>query len=59
MKFTQILLMTLALTGIALAEDSPTVPIGGQSVPEIDGSSAVAAVALVAGSLTVLRSRRK
>lgn len=32
---------------------------GVQAVPEIDGSSAVSAVALIAGGVLVVRSRRK
>jgi hypothetical protein len=32
---------------------------GGVSVPEIDGASAVSAVALLSGALLVLRARRK
>jgi len=32
---------------------------GGVSTPEIDGASAVSAVALLSGGLLVLRARRK
>ena len=31
----------------------------GSAVPEIDGSTAISAVALVAGALLVIRARRK
>jgi len=36
-----------------------TVTVASASVPEIDGSSAGSALALLSGSLLMLRSRRK
>jgi hypothetical protein len=39
----------------ALTEDTPG---GAHAAPEIDAGAAIAAVALVAGVITVLRSRR-
>jgi hypothetical protein len=50
MKYAGSLLILLALSAPAFA----AVP-----APEIDGNTAVSAVALVAGGLLVLRSRRK
>ena len=52
-KVLQFLLLTVALAGIAAAGDN--VP----RAPEIDAGAAAGAVALIAGGLLVLRSRRK
>jgi len=49
----QIALLTLAVTGIAAANDFVV------AVPEISGSSVVSAVGLLGGILLVMRSRRK
>ena len=40
----------------ALSEDTPG---GAHAAPEIDAGAAIAAVALVAGVITVLRARRR
>ncbi len=45
--------LALILAGIA------GTMFGITAVPEIDGSSSVSAVTLIAGSLLILRSRRK
>lgn len=50
MRILTSLLLLLGTAGFALA---------GATVPEIDGGSAVAAVALISGGILVLRSRRK
>ena len=51
MKMTGTLVLLLGMAGFAFA--------GGVPVPEIDGSSAVAAMALLSGAVLVLRGRRK
>ena len=51
MKITVLSLLVVALTSTAFA--GPTV------APEIDGSTATAAIALLAGGLVVLRARRR
>lgn len=48
----QIALLTIALAGVAAANDIA-------AVPEIDSSSVAAAVGLLAGAVLVMRSRRK
>ncbi|HSR09285.1 MAG TPA: hypothetical protein VLM42_19290 [Bryobacteraceae bacterium] len=54
-KAVQLLLFTVALAGFALANDAPTQP----QVPEIDASSAVGAVGLLAGATLLFKTRRK
>jgi hypothetical protein len=54
-KITQIVLLTVALAGFAAANDRPLAP----TVPEIDASTAVTAVGLLAGGLLVVRAWRK
>ena len=54
-KAIQLLLLTVALAGFALADDRPDPP----KVPEIDASSAVSAVGLLAGAALLLQARRK
>jgi len=49
----QIVLLILAVSGIAAANDFPT------AVPEIDATGLVTAVGLLAGGLLVMRARRK
>ena len=49
----KILATLIVLTGTA------TFAFAGTPVPEIEGNSAAAAVALVSGGLLVLRARRK
>jgi hypothetical protein len=50
----------MKILGYALSLLALTVPaFGAVPAPEIDGNTAVSAVALVAGGLLVLRSRRK
>jgi hypothetical protein len=49
----QIVLLILAVAGIAAANDFPT------TVPEIDATGVVTAVGLLAGGLLVMRARRK
>ncbi len=51
-KAIQLLLLTVALAGFALADDRP-------AVPEIDASSAVGAVGLLAGATLIFQTRRK
>jgi hypothetical protein len=51
-KVLTIALLTLALAGLAAANDTPR-------VPEIDAGGAAAALGLLAGGLMVLRARRK
>lgn len=46
--------MMIVLLGVSTSAFGLSVP-----VPEIDGSSAVAAVALISGGMLVLRARRK
>ena len=55
----QVGMMILALGLVAVASDEWQTPIVNNSVPEIDGASAATAVALVAGGLVVVRSRRR
>ncbi len=50
-KFIGFSLLLLGAANFAFA--------GGVSTPEIDGASAVSAVALLSGGLLVLRARRK
>jgi hypothetical protein len=52
-RMLQIALLTVAMVGVAAAVDTVV------SVPEIDGSGALAAVGLLGGVLLVIRSRRK
>ena len=65
MKVIKVLVLTLALTGLAVASEdedgqcySECGPITN-AVPEIDGATAGSALALIAGGLVVLRARRK
>ncbi len=51
MKRIGMLMMFLAMAGFASAANV--------AAPEIDGSSAVSAVTLIAGGLLIVRSRRK
>ncbi len=51
MKMIGTMILLLGAAGFAFA--------GVSRVPEIDGSSAVAAVALLSGAILVLRGRRK
>ena len=51
MKIVGFALIVAALAGTAFAGSPPA--------PEIDGSTASAAIALVAGGLVVLRSRKR
>jgi LPXTG-motif cell wall-anchored protein len=51
MKVPGMLLVLVGVAGSAFA--------GAVAVPEIDGGSAVAGIAVVAGALLILRSRRK
>jgi|GEM_PF-2255518 len=51
MKIGGTFVLLLGMAGFVFA--------GGVSVPEIDGTSAVAAVALLSGAMLVLRGRRK
>ena len=48
----QIVLLTVALAGVAAANDAPV-------APEISAGSAVSAIGLVAGGMLILRARRK
>ena len=48
-----------ALATLVLLTGTTTFAFAGGAVPEIDANSAVAAVALVAGGLLVMRGRRK
>jgi len=50
----KVLGLSLMLAGLAGAAFGAAI-----SAPEIDGSSAVAAVALIAGGLVVLRARKR
>jgi hypothetical protein len=54
MKLAKILLLAIAVTGIALAGD-------GVATPEIgvDGPSIASAVGILAGVLLIMRARRK
>lgn len=54
-KAVQLLLFTAVLAGFALASDRPAPP----QVPEIDASSAVGAVGLLAGAALLFKTRRK
>ncbi len=47
--------LSLILLGIAASAFAGTAP----GVPEIDGGSAVSAVTVIAGSVLILRARRK
>ncbi len=51
-KAIQVVLLTVALAGLAAANDYPT-------VPEIGAGSAASALGLLAGALIVIRARRK
>jgi len=51
-KAVQLLLLTVALAGFALASDTP-------KVPEIDAAGAVGAVGLLAGAALLFKTRRK
>ena len=51
---SRLLGLATLLTGMATA-----LMAAGAAVPEIDGSTAVAAVVLVAGGVLVIRARRK
>jgi hypothetical protein len=51
-KAIQLLLLTVTVAGFALANDTP-------AVPEIDASSAVGAVGLLAGAVLLFQTRRK
>jgi hypothetical protein len=44
---------------LLLLVGSATFALAGSVVPEIDGNSAVSAVAIVSGGLLILRGRRK
>ena len=50
---------SLSLLMVALAIASPVIASAGVLVPEVDAGSAAAAIALLSGSLLVLRARRK
>jgi LPXTG-motif cell wall-anchored protein len=52
-------MMKLMAVSVLMAGLAGAVFAGGPVVPEIDGSSAVAAVALLSGGLLVLRGRRR
>lgn len=54
-KAIQLLLLTVALAGFALASDRPETP----KVPEIDAAGAVSAVGLLAGAALLFKTRRK
>jgi hydrogenase-4 membrane subunit HyfE len=54
MKILQVVLLTVAVTGIAFAGDVPFVPEIG-----LDGSTVVSAIGLLTGGLLLLRARRK
>ena len=54
-KAIKLLLLTVALAGFALANDVAPAP----TVPEIDASSAVGAVGLLAGAVLLFQTRRK
>ena len=59
-KTLQVLMMTLAFALMATASDEwETPPVIPNAVPEIDGASAASAVALIAGGLMVIRSKRR
>ncbi|MEO8098403.1 MAG: hypothetical protein ABI811_11940 [Acidobacteriota bacterium] len=49
----------IGLLGLFLGMSVAAFASGVQVAPEVDGSTAAAAVALVAGGLLVLRSRKK
>ena len=53
-KAIQLLLLTVALAGFALADEGR-----GPRVPEIDASSAVSAVGLLTGAMLIFQTRRK
>lgn len=53
MKFLQVVFLSVAVAGVAVADDLV------QAVPEIDAGAAVGAVGLLAGGLLVMRGRRK
>ncbi len=54
-KVIQLLLLTVALAGFALADTKGKSP----TVPEIDASSAVSAVGLLTGAMLIFQTRRK
>ena len=54
-KVIQLLLLTVALAGFALADTTGKAP----TVPEIDASSAVSAVGLLTGAMLIFKTRRK
>ena len=54
-KVVHVLLLTVALAALALASDRPAPP----QVPEIDASSAVSAIGLLAGAALLFKTRRK
>ena len=51
-KTLGMMLILVGMSGLALA-------IGGVGVPEIDGGSAVTALALLSGAALVIRSKKK
>jgi hypothetical protein len=52
-RAVQLLFLTVALAGFALANDTPV------AVPEIDASSALGAMGLLAGAVLIFQTRRK
>jgi hypothetical protein len=54
-KAVELLLLTVALAGFALADTQGKAP----TVPEIDASSAVSAVGLLTGAMLIFQTRRK
>jgi len=54
MKLLQVVLLSLAVAGIALAGDGPPVPEAGLDAPTVVG-----AIGLLAGGVMIWRGRRK
>jgi len=50
--FVQLVILTVAVAGVAAAGDKPP-------VPEIAAGAAASAIAILAGGLLVIRARRK
>lgn len=54
MKLLQVVLLSLAVAGMALAGDPPPVPEAGLDAPTVVG-----AIGLLAGGLLIWRARKK
>ena len=54
MRLMQVVLLSIAVAGIALAADPPPVPEAGLDAPALVG-----AIGLLAGGLLIWRARRK